>query len=121
MGDDRRLARGATGRQTRHWLIVGLAMGLGFLCKYTAALPNRLLGHFLRALARPARAHLRRPGPWLALLVFLICTLPVVIWNWQHGWITARSTSADDAGLHSQWHPTLRYFWDFICSRSWHC
>ena len=43
---------------------------------------------------------------------FLICTLPVVIWNWQHGWITVHHV-AGDAGLHSQWKPTLRYFWDF--------
>ncbi len=98
--------------KTRDWLVVGLAMGLGFLCKYNALYQIVCFGIFF-ALYRPARIHLRKPGPWLALLIFLICTLPVVIWNSRHGWITAHHV-AGDAGLHSQWHPTLRYFWDFF-------
>jgi membrane-associated phospholipid phosphatase len=99
---------------TRDWLIVGLAMGLGFLCKYTAVM-QIVCWAILFALAPATRIHLRKPGPWLALLVFSICTLPVVIWNSQHGWITAHHV-AGDAGLHGQWHPTLRYVWDFLGS-----
>jgi 4-amino-4-deoxy-L-arabinose transferase-like glycosyltransferase/membrane-associated phospholipid phosphatase len=98
--------------RTRDWFIVGLAMGLGFLCKYNALYQIICFGIFF-ALHPPARIHLRKPGPWLALMIFLICTLPVVIWNAQHGWITAHHV-ASNAGLHGQWHPTLRYFWDFI-------
>jgi hypothetical protein len=100
--------------QIRHWLIVGLAMGLGFLCKYSALYQFVCWAVFF-ALWPAARTHLRKPGPWLALLIFLICTLPVVIWNWQHGWITIHHV-AGDAGLQSQWKPTLRYFWDFLFS-----
>ena len=55
--------------KTRDWLVVGLAMGLGFLCKYTAACQLACWAVFF-ALWQPARAHLRRPGPWLALLIF---------------------------------------------------
>jgi 4-amino-4-deoxy-L-arabinose transferase-like glycosyltransferase len=98
--------------KTRDWLVTGLAMGLAFLCKYNALLEIVCFGIFF-ALWPPARIHLRKRGPWLALLVFLICTLPVLIWNAQHHWITARHV-AGNAGLHGQWHPTLRYFWDFI-------
>ena len=98
--------------QTRHWLIVGLAMGLGFLCKYTAAC-QIVCWAILFALWPAARAHLRRPGPWLALLIFLACTTPVIIWNAHHGWISAHHV-AGNAGLDKQWHPTLRYFWDFL-------
>ena len=87
-------------------------MGLGFLCKYTALYQIICFGIFF-ALHPPARIHLRKPGPWLALVVFALCTLPVLIWNAQHGWITANHV-AGNAGLHGQWHPTLRYFWDFI-------
>ncbi len=101
----------ADGR-TRDWLVVGLAMGLGFLCKYTAACQIVCWAVFF-ALWPPVRKHLRRPGPWLALLVFLICTLPVVIWNAQHGWSTLDEV-AGNASLHNPWHPTLRYFWDFL-------
>ena len=102
--------------KTRDWLVVGLAMGLGFLCKYNALYQIICFGIFF-ALHPPARIHLRKPGPWLALIIFLICTLPVAIWNSQHGWITATHV-AGNAGLHGQWHPTLRYFWDFIFQES---
>jgi hypothetical protein len=100
--------------QIRHWLVVGLAMGLGFLCKYSALYQIICWAVFF-ALWPASRMHLRKPGPWLASLIFLICTLPVIIWNWQHGWITVHHV-AGDAGLQSQWHPTLRYFWDFLFS-----
>ncbi|MBU6408978.1 MAG: glycosyltransferase family 39 protein [Verrucomicrobia bacterium] len=98
--------------KTRQWLVVGLAMGLGFLCKYTAILQIPCWAIFL-ALSPLARPHLRRPGPWLALLVFFLCASPVVLWNWRHGWVTVRGV-ADDAGMQTAWHPTLRYFWDFV-------
>jgi 4-amino-4-deoxy-L-arabinose transferase-like glycosyltransferase/membrane-associated phospholipid phosphatase len=100
--------------KTRDWLIVGLAMGLGFLCKYTAVMQVVCWAVFF-ALAPATRIHLRKPGPWLALLIFSLCTLPVVIWNAQRGWITVHHV-AGDAGLQSQWKPTdaLSYFPDFI-------
>jgi len=97
--------------RTRDWLLTGLALGLGFLFKYTALL--QIICWAIFFLASPAaRKHLSRPGPWLALGVFLLCTTPVVIWNAQHGWITIYHVGTD-AGLHSHWHPTLNYFWDF--------
>lgn len=98
--------------KTRDWLVVGLAMGLGFLCKYNVIYEIVCFGIFF-ALRPSARTHLRKPGPWLALLIFGICTLPVIIWNAQNGWITVHHV-AGNAGLNGQWHPTLRYFWDFI-------
>ncbi len=98
--------------KTRDWLIVGLAMGLGFLCKYTAAC-QIVCWAICFALWPAARAHLRRPGPWLALLIFLACTMPVIIWNAHHGWISAHHV-AGNAGLDKQWHPTMRFFWDFL-------
>ncbi len=100
--------------KTRDWLVVGLAMGLGFLCKYTAACQIVCWGIWF-VLWPAARMHLRKPGPWLALLVFVFCTLPVLIWNAQHGWITVTHV-AGDAGMHSKWHPTLRFFSDFVFS-----
>jgi 4-amino-4-deoxy-L-arabinose transferase-like glycosyltransferase/membrane-associated phospholipid phosphatase len=102
--------------KTRDWLVVGLAMGFGFLCKYTAAVQLVCWVTFF-ALAPAARIHLRKRGPWLALLIFLICTTPVLIWNAQHGWITVTHV-AGDAGMHSQWQPTLRYFWDFLFTQA---
>jgi membrane-associated phospholipid phosphatase len=71
------------------WLWTGLWMGLGFLSKYSSPLLWMCWAVFF-ILWPPARQHLRRPGPYLALGVNLLCTLPVIIWNWQHGWITLK-------------------------------
>lgn len=95
----------------RDWLTVGLAIGLGFLCKYTAAL-QLVCWVILFALMPAARSHLRKPGPWLALGTFVFCTLPVIIWNSQHHWITLTHVAAN-AQLDQEWHPTLKYFFEF--------
>jgi membrane-associated phospholipid phosphatase len=107
--------------KTRDWLIAGLALGLGFLCKYTAMLQIICWVIFF-ALQPAARIHLKKIGPWLALLVFGLCTLPVIIWNAQHGWITVFHV-AGDAGMtgHAGEHFTrseqllksLNYFLEF--------
>ena len=97
--------------QTRDWLETGVAMGLAFLCKYSALYLIICFGVFFW-LWRPARWQLRKPGPWLAMGIFLICTLPVVIWNAQHHWITVHHV-AGNAGLQEQWRPSLKYFWQF--------
>jgi membrane-associated phospholipid phosphatase len=99
------------GGKTRDWLVVGLALGLGFLCKYTAMLQLVCWAIFF-TLQPAARIHLRKSGPWVALGVFALCTLPVLIWNSQHGWITVNHV-AGDAGMHSTWKPTLNYFFEF--------
>ncbi len=97
---------------TRDWLLVGLAMGLGFLCKYTAAL--QLVCWILIFWLQPAtRLHLRKIGPWLALGMFALCTLPVLIWNAQHQWATIHHV-AGDAGMNGKWHFTLNYFFEFV-------
>jgi len=68
---------------TKHWLMVGLALGLGFLSKYSAAYQILCWALFF-ALHPPARMHHRKPGPYLALLILALSTLPVLIWNSQH-------------------------------------
>lgn len=97
---------------TRDWAWVGLWMGLGFLSKYTALLQWLCWAVFF-ALWAPARRHLRRPGPYVALLINLLLTIPVVVWNYQHGWITVTHVS-ETAGAGREWHPTLRYLGDFL-------
>jgi 4-amino-4-deoxy-L-arabinose transferase-like glycosyltransferase/membrane-associated phospholipid phosphatase len=97
---------------TIDWLWVGLWMGLGFLSKYTALFQWLCWAVFF-ALWPPARKQLRRPGPYLALLVNVACALPVLIWNAQHHWVTVDHV-ADNAGAGKAWHPTLRFLFDFI-------
>ena len=98
---------------TGQWLLVGLAAGLGFLSKYSAAYLIICFGLFF-LMWPPSRVHLRKPGPYLALLVFAVCTLPVIIWNAQHKWVTVQHV-ATNAGMDSKWRPSdsLRYLTEF--------
>lgn len=100
----------------RDWFWAGLWMGLGFLSKYTALFQIASWALFF-ALWPPARKHLRRPGPYVALLVNLVCALPVLIWNAQHRWITVAHV-ADDAGVGHPRELTLRYLFDFLGSEA---
>jgi len=100
--------------KTHDWLIVGLATGLGFLCKQSAIFLPVCLGIYF-VLQPSARVHLRKPGPWLAFGVLGLSSLPYFIWNWRHDWANFHHL-AGNAGLDSTWHPTLRYFFDFAGS-----
>lgn len=75
--------------RTSAWLWTGLWMGLGFLSKYSSPLMWMCWAVFF-IVWPPARKHLRTRGPWLALLVNLLCTLPVVVWNMQNSWISLK-------------------------------
>ncbi len=97
---------------TAHWIQVGLWSGLGFLSKYSALFLIPCFALFF-LLWPPARRQLRRPGPWLALLLILVASLPVLIWNAQHDWITLHHVS-DNAKLDKPWRPTLRFSFDFL-------
>lgn len=98
--------------KTMHWFWVGVWMGFGFLSKYTA-LFQWLCWAVLFVVWRPSRIHLRRPGPYLALLVNVLLALPVLIWNAQHNWVTvAHVGGRADFGDIS--HFTLRYLFEFI-------
>jgi len=94
-----------------HWLGVGLAMGLAFLSKYSALYLVVCWALFF-GLWPAARVHLRRPGPWLALVVVLLCVVPVAAWNAQNQWITLTHVS-DNASLRQRWTPTLRHLLEF--------
>lgn len=98
--------------RTRDWAWTGLWMGLGFLSKYTAALQIICFAIYL-ALRPDARIHLRRAGPFVALIITALCTIPVIIWNAQHNWITIEHV-ASNAARSDTWRPTLKFFWEFL-------
>jgi membrane-associated phospholipid phosphatase len=97
---------------TTDWLWVGIWMALGFLSKYTQ-LFQLLSWVVFFGLFAPARKQLRRPGPWLALFINLLGALPVLIWNYQHQWITVTHL-AQTGGVQKPWSPTLKFAGDFI-------
>ena len=94
---------------TRDWLWVGLWMGLGFLSKYTG-LFQLLSWAAVFVFWTPARKQLHRPGPYLAFLVNLLCTLPVIIWNSQRDWITFHHV-ATGGHLDQPWALTPANLW----------
>jgi len=98
--------------RTRDWLWVGLWSGLAFLSKYTALMLWICWAVFFIA-SPAARGQLRRPGIWLALLVNLLCTLPVLIWNSQHGWVTVEHV-AGNANLNHAWKFSFNYLLGFL-------
>jgi 4-amino-4-deoxy-L-arabinose transferase-like glycosyltransferase len=69
------------------WEATGLCVGLGILAKYTMVvfLPSLVL--FL-LFSRKQRRLLLSGGFWSMIGVTLLCCLPVLIWNSQHGWVT---------------------------------
>jgi hypothetical protein len=72
----------------RQWLLLGAALGLAGLAKYTAL---SLALTVAAALLLGGRARdLRGPGPWLAAALALLLVAPVLLWNAQHGWMSIR-------------------------------
>ena len=74
---------------SRWWPLTGALIGAGFLAKYTNAM--QLLSIVLLLAVTPKyRRELRGPGFAALLGVFALCTIPVLVWNAQHDWITLR-------------------------------
>src|SRR2546429_1398894 len=87
-----------------YWPLTGLLIGLGFLSKYTNALELVSIVLVL-ALAPRFRQEFARPGLYSLLVVFVICTIPPIVWNSQHVWITlthlrSRGSLEEGFGLH---------------------
>ncbi|HEX8525011.1 MAG TPA: glycosyltransferase family 39 protein, partial [Tepidisphaeraceae bacterium] len=82
------------------WLLVGVAIGVGFLAKY--ATPLWYLGTLGFLIATN---QLKRQGAGLvaAAVVTLLFTAPVIVWNAQHGWVSlhhvAHQTGASGGSL----------------------
>jgi len=101
---------------TSQWVWTGLWMGLGFLSKYTE-LFQILCWIVFFGLWKPARSHLRKPGPYVALLINLLCAAPVLLWNARHHWITVEHVGAN-AAVGQPWRFTLNYLFDFLASEA---
>ncbi|MDQ3622704.1 MAG: glycosyltransferase family 39 protein [Verrucomicrobiota bacterium] len=78
---------------SRWWPLTGGLIGLGFLSKYTNAMQLVSILLILLCTAK-YRRHLKRPGFYAMLGVFALCTLPPIIWNARHDWVTLAHLSA---------------------------
>jgi hypothetical protein len=80
-------------RFTWWWPCTGVLIGFGFLAKYTNAM-QLLSIILLLACTRRYRRDLLGLGFWSMLIVALLFTVPVIVWNSQHAWITLIHLSA---------------------------
>ncbi|MEI6740302.1 MAG: glycosyltransferase family 39 protein [Gemmatimonadaceae bacterium] len=81
------------------WCLAGVCFGGAVLSKYHAVL--LLLGLLAFMLTHPAtRRWWRTPGPWLALGIVLLASVPVVWWNATHHWASFAFQGARGAPRH---------------------
>src|SRR5438477_11588723 len=93
-------------RGSWYLLVTGLLIGLGFLCKYTNAF-ELISVLFVLALVPRLRREFKRPRVYLLIGLFILCTIPPIVWNAQHAWITLahlRSRGSLERGF--GFHPT---------------
>ncbi len=85
-----------------HWLLTGLLIGVGFLCKYTNAL-ELISVVLVLALVPRLRREFGKPGFFLLVASFGVCTIPPILWNSRHAWATVGHLSSgagvDSAGF----------------------
>lgn len=92
------------------WILLGVALGLGLLTKYTMAI------FFLSAavyLVFSGRWHyFIKPRAWFAVLLAAVIFAPNLWWNWQHHFPTFQHTAEisqlEQAGLH--WRSFAEFF-----------
>lgn len=71
------------------WCGAGVAIGVAMASKFTGVFVP--MAAMLAMLAHPTlRAQLKRPGPYLAVLLASLVMLPVLLWNADHEWIAFR-------------------------------
>jgi hypothetical protein len=71
---------------SRWWLAIGAAIGLGALTKY--AVVFYVAGVVAGVLLTPLRAHLRSKWLWIGAALSIAIALPNMIWQLQHDFIT---------------------------------
>lgn len=98
------------------WLLLGLGLGVAALSKYTAVTLAFSVAIALFYLRGPKV--LLEKGLWLAVLVAALLLLPILVWNYQHDWIsfhyqlehgTERHAASLSAALQMQLGQILAY------------
>ncbi|MEM7453431.1 MAG: glycosyltransferase family 39 protein [Planctomycetota bacterium] len=98
----RALAREKTAIRNLYWILAGVAIGLGMLCKYYMGV--LVLAMIAVPVFVPAvRKELRTAGPWLTFGTALLIFLPHLLWMIDNDFITIRyvldrSGEAPDSG-----------------------
>jgi hypothetical protein len=102
------LHRALRGGATRHWLLLGLAVGLSLWAKYFVVALAAPMALFL-LIDRDARKALATPGPYIAAAVALVVMAPHLVWLVRNDFLPF--TYAEHRALPSRglidhvWHP----------------
>lgn len=75
-----------------HWVLLGIACGVGILSKYTMAAFAITALWVLWAVHGPRRGVLR-VGPWVAVLLTVLIVSPNLVWNAHNGFPTLQHTA----------------------------
>lgn len=101
-------------QSTKWWYLIGLLVGLGLLGKYMMILfiPAMVLFCFSQS---EFRKWFLKPAPYFALLLIILVFLPVLIWNYNHDWISFAHQFSH--GLAEKESFTFRYFFEYIAGQ----
>ncbi len=99
------------------WFLAGLTTGLGLLSKQTMIAFWGLAGIYMLA-NREKRKLLRKPGPYLAITIFLLSIVPDLLWNYHHNWITLHHTAHHFEGVEKGHGLSLHTFLRFVGSQA---
>jgi len=100
--------------RTKYWTFLGISGGLGFLSKYSMVFFFPL-GVVYILLLRPKL--FKTFKPYLATFLAILFTLPVVYWNYKHGWISFKHVLGL-SGIEKKGHfPYWKGFWNFLISQ----
>lgn len=113
INSERSMVRGQ-GLNYAQWIFLGISIGLGLLTKYTMAF--FYLCAFLFLLFSEKRFLLKTVKPYLALVISLVVFSPVIIWNFQHDWVTIKHT-AGQAHVSEGLTMSLKNFIEFLGSQ----
>jgi len=69
-----------------YWYLIGLFFGLSLLSKYTAIL--FILSLFIYCIFSKKISWFKQYQLYIALLISLICFLPVIYWNYANDWVS---------------------------------
>lgn len=108
------LARLESSQQGRWWLVIGLGCGLTVLSKYTGVL--LIVGIVIWLIScEKARIWWHHPQLFAGAALTLATTLPILIWNWQHHFVSLIKQGGrlgDGGGL------TWRYLGELLGSQA---
>ena len=100
--------RALRGNELRHWLLLGLAVGLSLWAKYFVLVLALPLALFV-LIDRDARRSLATPGPYVAAAAALVVMAPHLVWLVQNDFLPlayAEHRALPSRGLIDHvWHP----------------